>query len=51
MAQREAIRRYAEQNEFVIAAEFEEVVSTRKDRPEFEAALLLCHQFLPSFTC
>lgn len=44
-AQREAIRRYAEQDGLVIAAEFEEVVSTRKDRPIFEEALRMCEQF------
>ena len=44
-AQREAIRRYAEQNGLVIAAEIEEIISTRKERPEFERALQLCEQF------
>lgn len=44
-AQREAIRRYAEQSSLTIAAEIEEVVSTRKERPEFEAALQLCEQY------
>ena len=44
-AQREAIRRYAEQNGLVIAAEIEEIISTRKERPEFERALTLCDQF------
>jgi len=45
-AQREAIRRYAEQNGFNIFVEMEpEVVSTRKERPIFEAALQLCQQF------
>jgi len=44
-AQRDAIRRYADQNGFTIAAEFEEVVSTRKERPIFESALLMCEQF------
>lgn len=44
-AQLEAIRQYADHNGLAIAAEFEEVVSTRKERPEFEAALLMCEQF------
>lgn len=44
-AQRDSIRRYADQNGLTIAAEFEEVVSTRKDRPVFESALLMCEQF------
>jgi DNA invertase Pin-like site-specific DNA recombinase len=44
-AQREAVRRYAEHSGQVIAAEIEEVVSTRKERPEFERALKLCEQF------
>jgi DNA invertase Pin-like site-specific DNA recombinase len=43
-AQREAVRRYAEQNRLVIAAEIEEIISTRKERPEFERALKLCEE-------
>jgi DNA invertase Pin-like site-specific DNA recombinase len=43
-AQREAVRRYAEQNGYVIAAELQEVVSTRKERPEFARALQLCEE-------
>lgn len=44
-ATRGSNRRYAEQNGLTIAAEFEEVVSTRKDRPIFEPTLLMCEQF------
>jgi DNA invertase Pin-like site-specific DNA recombinase len=44
-AQRDAIRRYADQNGLVIFAEIEEVVSTRRERPQFEAALKLCEEF------
>jgi len=44
-AQREAVHIYAAQCGLAIAAEFEEVLSTRKDRPEFEAALRMCEQF------
>ncbi len=44
-AQREAVRRFAEQEGLCIFSEFEEVVSTRKERPVFEEALALCQQF------
>lgn len=44
-AQREAVRLYARLHDRVIAAELDEVVSTRNDRPVFEAALEMCKQF------
>ena len=45
-AQRDAIRRYADQNGLNIFVEMEpEIVSTRKDRPIFDAALQLCEQY------
>lgn len=44
-AQRQAVHSYAQINDLNIFAEFEEVLSTRKERPEFEAALLMCQQF------
>lgn len=44
-AQRDAIRRYAEQTGLAIVEEVEEVISTRKERPVFEAVLQKCEQF------
>ena len=43
-AQREAVRRYSDLERIGIYAEFEEVVSTRRERPIFEEALTLCQQ-------
>lgn len=44
-AQRDAIRKYADQSDLTIAAEIEEVVSAQKEHQEFETALQLCEQF------
>lgn len=49
-AQREAVRDYAARHGLAIRAEFEEVVSTRKERPEFEAALEMARQFGDTLT-
>jgi len=43
-AQKEAVRRFADAEGLGLFAEFEEVVSTRKERPIFEEALTLCQQ-------
>ncbi len=43
-AQRDAVCRYTVQHRLVIAAEIEEIVSTRKERPELDRALQLCEE-------
>jgi len=43
-AQREAVREYAGRMGLPLFSEFEEVVSTRKERPVFEEALQMCEQ-------
>lgn len=43
-AQRDAVRRYADLEGLSIYAEYEEVLSTQKERPVFEQALTMCAQ-------